>query len=432
MEMLRKVKRMKMWHAATTVLLIITFMLLASALAYTAATPKGKVSIAYAWGGVEAESFNLMLDKFEEEYPGIKIERMEIPGGEFRDFISAKIAAGIPPDVVIHVLPGWLEEMVGIGEVLPLDDLWDDWVAKGWYTEGWRNMITVNDHQYGAWIKASGRGLMWYTTAEFRELGVEEPKTWSEFTDLLERLKEEGKQPLLIGGKDGWPCKDWFETVLLRTQGPEVHAKLVRHEIAWNDPAVRETLEVIKDWIEKGYFQEEKLAYGFYEAFLKRTRGEAVLQHSGGWINGMTQAEFPMMLPGVDFTFFPMPAKEDIPFVESSSLDYMVILKNAKNIEEAKTVVSFLTGPDAQVIWAERGGYIAPNAKVLLTVYDLNSRKEAGLMKAADIILFNTGLIPTEMEYALTSELQRFWDNPALLDEVLNALESEAQRIYGK
>ena len=43
-----------------------------------------------------------------------------------------------------------------------------------------------------------------YNVDKFKEYGIEIPKTWDEFIDVLEKLQDAGEQPLLMTYKDAW------------------------------------------------------------------------------------------------------------------------------------------------------------------------------------------------------------------------------------
>jgi len=61
--------------------------------------------------------------------------------------------------------------------------------------------------------------------------------------------------------------------------------------------------------------------------------------------------------------------------------------KDTKNQPATLALLDYLASAEAQEIWAKRGGYIAPNAKVPADVYpDENDRKAAALWpKQADV-----------------------------------------------
>jgi ABC-type glycerol-3-phosphate transport system substrate-binding protein len=69
-----------------------------------------------------------------------------------------------------------------------------------------------------------------------------------------------------------------------------------------------------------------------------------------------------------------------MPDAQFVSGDLFVGAKDTKNQPATLALLEFLGSADAQEIWAKRGGYIAPNAKVPADVYpDENDRKAAAL-----------------------------------------------------
>jgi ABC-type glycerol-3-phosphate transport system substrate-binding protein len=76
-----------------------------------------------------------------------------------------------------------------------------------------------------------------------------------------------------------------------------------------------------------------------------------------------------------------------MPEAQFVSGDLFVGAKHTKNKTATLALLDYLASADAQEIWAKRGGYIAPNAKVSADVYpDENDRKAAALWpKQADV-----------------------------------------------
>lgn len=388
------------------------------------------VEISHMWGGGEGDSFNAELDRFEVLHPDIKLIRQQTPAGEYRALLMTQFAAGAPPAVFAHPWPAFMGELARAGQLLALDDVWREKDWDRYYSQSWKEMGSYQDQVYGVWIKSNSKSAFWYTVEEFEKLGLTEPKTWDEFLDIGAKFKEAGKPPLITGAKDGWVLTDWFENTFLKVGGPVLYNQLIRHEISWKHPKVVEAFEVIKDLLDRDYFAPDLLGFGFFESFMKRTRGEAGMQLMGGWINGMTQAEFGWK-PGIDFTFFTYPIIDpSFPMAITVGADIVNIAKGAKGIEEAKILVDFLASPEAQAIWVERGGLIAPNKLVTLDFYDVNAKKEALALSNYVVVFDLDDMIPTELSTAFRAELQRFFYNPTLLEDVLDTMEAKAQDIY--
>jgi alpha-glucoside transport system substrate-binding protein len=204
----------------------------------------------------------------------------------------------------------------------------------------------------------------------------------------MDKAKAEGVAPLAVGGKDGWPLTQWTDPVILRVAGAEAFNDLARGEIGWDDPRIVKSFQVLGELIGK-YFPPQALATGFIDETCARADGKFLFQNQGAFINLIVPAECDKSLkPGEDFTFFLMPKFDaGMPDAQFVSGDLFVGAKDTKNEPATLALLDFLASAEAQEIWAKRGGYIAPNAKVPADVYpDENDRKAAALWpKSADV-----------------------------------------------
>ena len=79
------------------------------------------------------------------------------------------------------------------------------------------------------------------------------PKTFDEFTALIEKMKTsgDGRKPLCVGiesgNATGWTFTDWTEEMVLRQSGGDVYDQWVSHEIPFNDPKVVEAMQTVLD-----------------------------------------------------------------------------------------------------------------------------------------------------------------------------------------
>src|SRR5919197_876918 len=100
------------------------------------------------------------------------------------------------------------------------------------------------------------------------------------------------------------------------------------------------------------------------------------------WTDAIILAECNKSLKaGRDFTFFLMPKFDpSMPDAQFVSGDLFIGAKDTKNKPATLALLQFLGSAEAQEVWAKRGGYIAPNAKVPASVYpNENDRKAAAL-----------------------------------------------------
>ncbi len=329
----------------------------------------GELSVVINWTGSELEAFQAVIDGFTSANPGVKVQLDQIPFEELNAQLTQRFAAGSPPDVTV-VLPGLIRQLSEQDMLVPLDSLWDRWVADGQYTQSLRDIATFGGHTYGVWFKGNVNALIWYRPDVLEQLGADVPTTWDEFTAVLDEAKAQGLEPFAVGGADQWPLTQWSDAVLLRVAGAEAFNALARGEISWDDSRVVEAFEVLADLMSR-YFPSNVLDRGFIDEVCAWADGRALFINQGAFVNLIAPAECnPDLVPGEDFTFFLMPKfDESAPDAQFVSGDLFAVAKDTDNLDAALALVEYLGSAEAQAIWAERGGFVAPNTKVPLDVY---------------------------------------------------------------
>jgi alpha-glucoside transport system substrate-binding protein len=348
----------------------------------------GEIRVVSNWTGSEGEAFQAVIDAFKQKNPQVTVKIEQVPFDQTQALLTQQFAAGSPPDVTV-ALPGIIRTFAGQELLLNLDSQWDAWIKDGAYTDALRQIASGPDGKaYGVYFKGNVNALVWYSPQELDKLGIQVPTTWAQFTAAMDKAKAAGVDPLAVGGKDGWPLTQWTDPIILRVAGADKFNQLARGEIGWDDPQIVRSFQVLGDLIAK-YFPEQTLATGFIDETCTRAQNKALFQNQGAFVNLIVPAECDKSLkPGEDFTFFPMPKFDaSMPDAQFVSGDLFVGAADTKNKPATLALLEFLGSADAQAIWAKRGGYIAPNAKVAADVYpDENDRKAAELWpKNADV-----------------------------------------------
>lgn len=163
--------------------------LLCALLAGCARTPDPGVVTFWAMGK-EAEVVAELVEDFEREHPGIRVELQAIPMTAAHEKLLTAYAADALPDV-IQLGNTWLPEMAEIGALEPLGPRIaasavvdrDDYFAGIWDTS------TYGGREMGVPWYVDTR-LLYYRRDILREAGVERvPVTWPEFEAALEAVK---------------------------------------------------------------------------------------------------------------------------------------------------------------------------------------------------------------------------------------------------
>ncbi len=347
--------------------------------------------VAALWSGQEQERFFEVLRLFEEQ-TGAKV-RYDSVGHDIGALITARINADCPPDVVLLPQPGLLQRLASDGSIQPVEDVVGQLVNEN-YGQAWRDLATVRDKAalYGVWYKATNKSLVWYNPKLFEDLGIKEPTTWEEFKKAAASVIEQTGgtvAPLSLGtaGADGWVATDIFENVFLQTAGPDLYGKLVRHQISWTDPSVKQALRVMAE-----VFANPELVAGGAEHAARTSFEESVNQvfteppraamvYEADYLASYVK---PPAVVGQDADAFPFPTiKQGSPsFLAGGDVAALVSKTSA-----AKELLRFLAKPEAAEPWARAGGFVSPNKKVPLTGYPANTtgRSAKALVDASDV-----------------------------------------------
>jgi alpha-glucoside transport system substrate-binding protein len=363
--------------------------------------PTGSITVVHAWAGAEGEAFQAVVDGFTDENPDVTVELRQVPFDELNSQMIQQFSAGTPPDVV-STLPGLIHSLAAQDLLMPLDDVWDGWVDSGEYSEAFRTIASHDGTAYGVFFKGNINGLIWHRTDVMEDLGIEPPSDWDGFIDAVEQVQSGGDlEPFAVGASDVWVPTQWSDAFLAKVAGPEKFNGLIDGSVSWDDPAVVDAFTQFSDFVQS-YWPDDALDVGFTDANCAwASQGEAAFQNQGAFVNLTTPANCDESLdPESDFTFFEMPAPNaDYSDVHFVSGDLFSVAKDTDNPDAAKAFAQYLGSAEAQAIWAELGGFIAPNATTDPSVYPTENDR-----KAAE--LFTSGTAVYDLDDAIGGEIQ--------------------------
>jgi alpha-glucoside transport system substrate-binding protein len=393
----------------------------------------GAVTIMAVWTGTEGESFQAVLDAFQEANPDVDINYRSAQ--DITTVLSTAIEGGNPPDVAALPNPGLMRQFAQRGAIQPLD--FAQQAVEDNYTQDWIDLGTVDGTLYGVFFKGVNKSTVWYNVQAFEDAGVEPPEDWEGLQEVAATLQASGVPAYSIGGSEGWTLTDLFENIYLRTAGPDLYDQLAAHEIPWTHESVTEALttmgEILGDTeniaggtqgalqtdfptsVQNVYTDPPKAAMVFEGDFVQ------------GVITGETNAE-----PETGYNVFAFPAIGDSG--EGTILGAGDVIVMFNDNEAARALVEYLATPEAGEIWAGRGGFTSPNRNVGEDAYpDEISRAASAPLGAAETFRFDlSDLQPAAFgSDAMFRLLQDFLANPDDAAGTAQKLEAAARRAYG-
>lgn len=302
-----------------------------------------EITFWHAMNGDQEKSLQGLVDNFQKENPNIKVilqNQSSYP--DLQQKITATTASPKDLPTMTQAYPDWLLNAIDENLVLDLKpyienetlkfDNYDDIV------KGFREASTLDGKIYGIPFNKSTE-VLWYNKTLFDKLNLKVPKTYEEFKDVAEDIKEKAN---IVGG--GFDSLSNYYTTYLKNEGVTFGSKL--------DPTSDKSEKAVDyylDGVKKGYFR-----IAGTDKYLSAPFGNETIAMFVG-----SNASETFVKQGVNNKFeigvAPYPAKE----VMQQGTDLFVF--NSATAEQktaAYEFLKFLTTKDNQITWATQTGYI--------------------------------------------------------------------------
>jgi multiple sugar transport system substrate-binding protein len=369
-----------------------------------------------------------LVAEFGEMNPDLEIELTVVDRDAWKTQIRNALSAD-PPDVVNWYAANRMGPFVDAGLFMDITDWWDAGDYEG--LESVRGALTMNGAQWGVPYTYYQWGV-YYREDIFNELGLSEPATWEEELANCQVIVDSGRACYAIGTRFLWTAGGWFDYLNMRTNGFDFHMALARGEIAWTDERVRETFANWRTLIDMGGFIEDHQNYSWQEALPFMVNGEAAAYLMGNFAvdqlrrAGLTDDQ-------LDFYQFPM-ITEGLAMGEDAPTDTFHVPSGAQNVEAARAFLQFVTSTDVQsrINGPDGLGQLPVNANAEVADDEFIQQGFTMLSQNATggIAQFFDRDFPAEMAAIGMEGLQEFMVFPDNLDDILERLEADRQRIY--
>jgi raffinose/stachyose/melibiose transport system substrate-binding protein len=318
---------------------------------------------------VEVDAITKIVEKYEETHPGVKVEISVYGFEDMNKVLKLALDSGSGPDIAftgIGLNDG--TAYAKAGHLLDLNDAikkyaWDKRFNitdnQGWWWDYW-----TPGHHYGIPFDMATVGV-YYNKAVFDELGLQVPKTFDEFQQLLATIKAKKPDIAVIstGAGEGWPLSHVYDQIVHSTVPYEElkKAQLLSPEGNWLQPGYIEAAEILKDWGDKGYFQDNLMATNDADALSVFLQGKSALWIGGSWHNGeLIDAPF-------EVHFFGMPSVHPDINPDGSwhyggytPNNHWMINNASQHQEQALDVLDYMLNKDAAVtLWNDIGDLVA-------------------------------------------------------------------------
>ena len=340
------------------------------------------LDIAVFEGGFGSDYWYAVIEKFEEAYPGVKVNMQISP--TIGDTIRPQIASGQVPDFLVlngesyNVISTLITErgLLDITDVFEGQALGSDEVLKEQIIDGLLDSGTCSPYGdgkiYQAPLNGAPTGLI-YDKNLFEKNGWEAPVTWEDFFALGDKAKEQGIYLFTYPGI--YPS--YLQYMILPSMdsavGPEEFAKITSYQ----DGSITGTpaLDVLKNFqklVDGDYILPGTVALNHTQSQQEQMMDKALFLPVGTWVES-EMADAPRA-DGYEFAMTPAPvAKEGDTRYVFVAMETMSIPASAKNPELAKEFLRFLYTDEAVKLFAEKANGVGPTKNAAELVKDMIS-----------------------------------------------------------
>lgn len=280
-----------------------------------------------------------LVDKFNETHEDVTI-KITAPA-DAGTVLKTRMAKNDMPDIVAMGGDNNYTEVESAGMLVDLSS--EDYISN--IQESYLQMVyDVNkdkeEKAYGVPYATNASGVI-YNVDKFKEYGIEIPKTWDEFIDVLEKLQDAGEQPLLMTYKDAWTSNCSWNSIAsdLAPESFNDERKAGKTTFVGTHEEIAEKYMKLLD-----YAQDDFMGLTYDDGNKAFANGEAAMIINGNWaVNQYKNANKDI---NVDMFAFPASNEESQNYVTSGVDILLGVCKDSANEEVAKEFVSFMLEPE--------------------------------------------------------------------------------------
>jgi raffinose/stachyose/melibiose transport system substrate-binding protein len=294
------------------------------------------------------EPLKAVIAGFNKQYPDVKMEYQIKTSDQYYNLLQTAMQAGEAPDLfwtngtATTNLAAYAKQKLVMDLTGKVDlSLYDGTNAL--------SLILVDGKQYAVPTAEVGGRAVFYNKDIFKKLGLEIPKTLSEFEKDLKIIKDNGYLPISFSASDPWAVLFHFEPVLAATSLDWLQEFIDTGKAKVNDSRVVAAYQKMLDWGAAGYYGPGYTGVTEGGALLAFSKGEAAMCIEGTWNIQTIQKNN----PDLNFGAFQLPGEDGVrPFVGTSSVGYS-ISTNTKNVDASLAFVNYFSSLEGQTIWLD-------------------------------------------------------------------------------
>lgn len=215
---------------------------------------------------------------FNKTNKNTKVNYVFVPYAHLTTKIVAAAAANSGPDVVLYNGPT-IGQLVDAGALKNMTPYWNSFPAKSQFGSG--VIGKVNGKVYGVQGYVNLLGL-WYNKNILNKVGIKPPKTISELSTDLTKVKEAGYTGITLTGKPNdqgeWQAYPWLAAFGWSYGNPQTGP-------------IEKAFSTIASWAKQGYLPQIAVTWGQAEPFQEFLTGRVAFAENGNWEMGSAKSK---------------------------------------------------------------------------------------------------------------------------------------------
>ncbi len=328
-----------------------------------------KVEVMAFKGGYGIDFYEQSAKEFNTKNAGVPVSVEGDP--HIWEKIRPRLIAGSPPDLM---LPGWDFDMwagAEEGQLTLLDKALASPAADGKGTWGDTfepdlvKLGQLDGKQYVLPYYFNVWG-MWYDPGLFKKHNWNPPKTYDQLLTLCAQIKAAGIAPITFQGKYPYYMLEGMLLPWVQDVGGIQALNDAQNVVpgAWKSPAMLKAASMIKELLDKGYFEQGAVGLTHTESQTDFLNGKAAMIPCGTWLDSEMKSTMPagaqlqyMLTPAATGTgdatavsidiepwMFPSAAKHSDRAIDF--FKYMTSLDKAKQFVTEKSTLTAIKGSD--------------------------------------------------------------------------------------
>lgn len=359
----------------------------------------------YYGAGNELEAAKALIGVAQAQHPETPIANRIIPGSDegLWQQLQAGIMGGSPPAVSQFSTGYPLRELAKSGNLLNINEIWDEVKGDEIFSEGMRRVISIGADHFAMPLSASILGNCFYSKPIFDKLSLKPPTNWDEFGEACQKIKAAGITPLGASSPAGFLFYQTYGA-LLTVLGIDGIWALTRGELAFTDPKLRKAFALFKDRVAVN-FNKSWAGSKWSDGLDQMMRGETAMYIIGDWGSGYLEQRG--WRAEVDYDFFPVPGFEKVTIFQA---DVVVAYKGAQE-RAALNFLKSVASPEGQAAFNKQKGSLAPSATASAEFYNPVGKREFEKMtKGGDYVTLPNPylLLPTGFHREVAIAVERF------------------------